>query len=78
MDIIIKEGLANRRALRYPKLLELSQALDCPPDQLALGAILAQPFKSRVLSGAVTANQLRSNFGALCSATITDGGKGAQ
>mmetsp|Transcript_2629 Transcript_2629/g.4759 ORF Transcript_2629/g.4759 Transcript_2629/m.4759 type:complete len:359 (-) Transcript_2629:45-1121(-) len=75
-DIIIKEGLANGRALRHPKLLELSQALDCPPDQLALGAILAQPFKSRMLSGAVTADQLRSNFGALCSTTTTNGEKG--
>lgn len=63
MDIIIKEGLANGRALRHPKLLELSKALDCRPDQLALGAVLSQPFRPRVLSGAVSAEQLRSNLG---------------
>ena len=65
VDIIIKEGLANGRALRHPKLLELAQTLACQPDQLALGAILSQPFRPRVLSGAVTAEQLSSNFGAL-------------
>ena len=62
MDIIVKEGLANGRALRHPKLLELSQKMACSPDQLALGAIVAQPWKPTVLSGAVTADQLRSNF----------------
>lgn len=65
MDIIIKEGLANGRTLRNSKLLEFAHTLDCQPDQLALGAILAQPFQPRVLSGAVTAEQLRSNLGAL-------------
>lgn len=64
MDVIVKEGLANGRALRHPKLVELSQTLECEPDQLALGAILAQPFVPRVLSGAVSAEQLRSNLGA--------------
>lgn len=67
MDIIIKEGLANGRSLRHPKLIELAQTLDCQPDQLALGAILVQPFQPRVLSGAVTADQLCSNLGALYS-----------
>ncbi|KAL7552975.1 hypothetical protein ACHAWF_018649 [Thalassiosira exigua] len=65
VDVIIKEGLANRRALRHPKLLELAKEVGCNPDQLALGAILAQPFRPRVLSGAVAAEQLRSNLGAL-------------
>ena len=65
MDVIIKEGLANGRALRHPKLLECAKKLECAPDALALGAILAQPFQPRVLSGAVTAEQLRSNLGAL-------------
>ena len=73
-DIIIKEGLANGRALLHPKLLELSQKLNCSPDQLALGAILAQPFEPRVLSGAVTIEQLRSNLGALCSIDGEDNG----
>ncbi|KAL9178695.1 hypothetical protein ACHAXT_003826 [Thalassiosira profunda] len=64
MDVIIKEGMANGRALRHPKLLECAKKLECAPDALALGAILAQPFQPRVLSGAVTAEQLRSNLGA--------------
>jgi hypothetical protein len=67
MDIIIKEGLANGRALNHPKLIELSQTLDCETDQLALAAILAQPFQPRVLSGSVTSAQLRSNLGSLYS-----------
>ena len=65
MDIIIKEGLANGRVLSHPSLVELSQQLSCNPDQLALGFVLAQPFKARVLSGAVTVEQLRSNLGSL-------------
>ena len=65
MDIIIKEGMANGRTLQHPKLLEMSKKLECQTDQLALGAVLAQPFQPRVLSGAVSEEQLRSNLGAL-------------
>jgi aryl-alcohol dehydrogenase-like predicted oxidoreductase len=65
MDVIIKEGLANGRALRHASILKYAQQLGCEPDQLALGCILAQPFEPRVLSGAVTAEQLESNFKAL-------------
>mmetsp|Transcript_7519 Transcript_7519/g.16319 ORF Transcript_7519/g.16319 Transcript_7519/m.16319 type:complete len:351 (+) Transcript_7519:107-1159(+) len=65
MDIIIKEGLANGRALLYPKLAEMARRVGCSTDALALGAILAQPFQPRVLSGAVTKEQLRSNLDAL-------------
>lgn len=65
MDIIIKEGLANGRALRHASIRKYAQQLSCEPDQLALGCILAQPFEPRVLSGAVTADQLESNFKAL-------------
>ena len=65
MDIIIKEGLANGRALKHGTILKYAQQLGCEPDQLALGCILAQPFQPRVLSGAVTADQLASNFKAL-------------
>lgn len=67
MDIIIKEGLANGRVLSNPSLLELSRTLSCQVDELALGAILAQPFQPRVLSGSVTAAQLRSNLGSFYS-----------
>ena len=62
MDIIIKEGLANGRALRHPSVKEYAKQLSCEPDQLALGFILAQPFEPRVLSGAVTPDQLESNL----------------
>lgn len=62
MDIIIKEGLANGRALRHPVILEYSEKLSCAPDQLALACILAQPFQPRVLSGAVTPEQFGSNL----------------
>ena len=62
LDIIIKEGLANGRALRNPAILEYSEKLNCQPDQLALACILAQPFCPRVLSGAVTPEQLSSNL----------------
>lgn len=64
-DIIIKEGLANGRILQHPVVQKWSHHLDCPPDALALAAILAQPFAPRVLSGAVTPEQLVSNFQAL-------------
>ena len=67
MDIIIKEGLANGRTLSNPTLLELSSKLNCQPDQLALAAILVQPFQPRVLSGSVTVDQLRSNLGSFYS-----------
>lgn len=62
LDIIIKEGLANGRALRSTVIVEYSQKLNCEPDQLALACILAQPFCPRVLSGAVTPEQLSSNL----------------
>mmetsp|Transcript_23130 Transcript_23130/g.54873 ORF Transcript_23130/g.54873 Transcript_23130/m.54873 type:complete len:183 (+) Transcript_23130:751-1299(+) len=65
MDIIIKEGLANGRALKHPTIQQYAKKLGCEPDQLALGCILAQPFRPRVLSGAVTPEQLESNLKAL-------------
>ena len=65
MDIIVKEGLANGRILRHPKAIEYADKLGCSTDQLALACILAQPFEPRVLSGAVTPDQLSSNLAAL-------------
>ena len=70
LDIIIKEGLANGRALRNPVMLNYAKKLACEPDQLALGCILAQPFQPRVLSGAVTPEQLESNWKAVEIARI--------
>jgi aryl-alcohol dehydrogenase-like predicted oxidoreductase len=72
MDIIIKEGLANGRVFRHPKVLEYSSKLDCEPDQLCLACILAQPFRPRVLSGAVTPDQLESNWKALALSETID------
>ena len=65
MDIIIKEGLANGRALQNRVIQEYSKKLSLAPDQLALACIFAQPFAPRVLSGAVTPDQLDSNLRAL-------------
>jgi len=62
MDIIIKEGLANGRTLRNDSIANYAKKLNCNADSLALGCILAQPFQPRVLSGAVTPEQLESNF----------------
>ena len=62
IDIIIKEGMANGRVLQNPVIQEYSKKLSCSPDQLALACILAQPFQPRVLSGAVTPEQLESNL----------------
>lgn len=65
MDIIIKEGMANGRVLRNEKVADYAQKLSCAADQLALAFILAQGFDARVLSGAVTSDQLASNWKAL-------------
>ena len=47
-----------------------SLPMDITTDQLALGAILAQPFRPRVLSGAVNGEQFQSNYQALYIAQI--------
>ncbi len=65
MDIIIKEGMANGRVFLNEKLKEISSTSGYPIDQLALACILAQPFHGRVLSGAVTDDQLISNLKAM-------------
>lgn len=65
LEVIVKEAMANGRVLKHPAVLEAAGALDLAPDQLALAAVLAQPFRPMVLSGAVTAEQLASNVAAL-------------
>ena len=65
MDIIVKEGMANGRVFLNEKLQAISDSSGYPIDQLALACILAQPFNGRVLSGAVTNDQLVSNFKAM-------------
>ena len=74
MWVIIKEGLANGRLTsrnadpafdRQRRILEAEASrLEVTLDGLALGAIVAQPWVDVVLSGAATADQLRSNLGA--------------
>lgn len=65
MDIIIKEGMANGRVFLSEKMRKISSSTGIPIDQLALACILSQPFKGRVLSGAVTNQQLISNMKAI-------------
>jgi aryl-alcohol dehydrogenase-like predicted oxidoreductase len=62
IDIVIKEGLANGRVLKNDTIIDHAKRLSCAPDALALGCILAQPFRPRVLSGAVTPEQLETNL----------------
>ena len=66
--IIVKEAMANGRVLSNAALLKHAAELDCSPDALALACVLAQPFEPAVLSGAVTADQVTANLGALAVA----------
>jgi aryl-alcohol dehydrogenase-like predicted oxidoreductase len=75
MRVIVKEALANGRlternvdpafASRLGLLLEEAERLDTSVDALALAAALARPWADVVLSGAATAEQLRSNLRAV-------------
>lgn len=75
MGVIIKEALANGRltdrnddpafAGRRFVLERAATRLGCTIDQLALAATLERPWVDCVLSGAATADQVRSNAGAL-------------
>lgn len=62
MDIVIKEAMANGRVFRNDNVQALAKELACEIDQLAMGYVLAQDFGARVLSGAVTPEQLQSNL----------------
>jgi aryl-alcohol dehydrogenase-like predicted oxidoreductase len=68
LGVIVKEGLANGRltsrntdAAQRRLLEETAARLHTTPDALALAAVLAQPWAGIVLSGAATAEHLRSN-----------------
>lgn len=66
VEVIVKEAMANGRILAHPALLRAAAELDAAPDALALAAVMAQEaFQPMVLSGAVTAEQLRSNAAAI-------------
>lgn len=77
LGIIIKEALANGRLTRdtltdqqiepaqFQNLKAVAQAHHCTLDQLALAAVLAQPWVDVVLSGAAQVAHLRSNIEAV-------------
>lgn len=70
--VIVKEVVANGRLVPggtdgssgAQRAAHLAEQLHVGVDQLAIAAALAQPWAWRVLSGAVTVEQLRSNAGA--------------
>jgi aryl-alcohol dehydrogenase-like predicted oxidoreductase len=67
LGVIVKEALANGRLTargNVAGLHELAERAGATPDALALAAALAQPWADVVLSGAATAETLRSNLAA--------------
>jgi aryl-alcohol dehydrogenase-like predicted oxidoreductase len=67
LEVYVKEALANGRLTARgadPRLVSAAREREVSEDQLALAAALAQPWAGVVLSGAATAEQLRSNLAA--------------
>lgn len=68
--VILKEVLANGRLTPHAEhvipraVAELARELSLPVDRIAVAAALAQPSAWRVLTGAVTPDQLASNLDA--------------
>ena len=74
MGVIVKEALANGRLTERnaapdfaarSRLAAVARRLSCTIDQLALAAVLAQPWVDVVLSGAARVDHLHANLGAL-------------
>jgi aryl-alcohol dehydrogenase-like predicted oxidoreductase len=68
LGVIVKEALANGRLahrMAAPLLTAAGEERGVTPDALALAAALARRWVDVVLSGATTADQLRSNLAAL-------------
>jgi aryl-alcohol dehydrogenase-like predicted oxidoreductase len=68
LTVYVKEGLANGRLAtpgRAPALDAAAAERGTTPDALALGAVLARPWASVVLSGAATIDTLESNLRAV-------------
>ncbi len=64
LDVIVKEAVANGRLTSRNRALARQLEAVIPgysADAIAIAAALAQPWASLVLSGAATADQLRSN-----------------
>ncbi len=73
LGVIVKEAMANGRLLDRTDpaarpVLDLAERLDTTADRVAIAAVLAQPWVDVVLSGAVTREQLLSNFQAVALA----------
>jgi aryl-alcohol dehydrogenase-like predicted oxidoreductase len=68
LTVVVKEGLANGRLApggdAPAGVREVAERLGVTVDAVALAAVLAQPWRPRVLSGAVTAEQLHANLAA--------------
>jgi aryl-alcohol dehydrogenase-like predicted oxidoreductase len=68
LRVVVKEALANGRLTsrqRCGVLEEAASRLEASAEAVALAAALAQPWADVVLSGAATADQVRSNLTAL-------------
>ena len=64
LDVIVKEAVANGRLTSRNRALARQLEAVIPgfsADAIAIAAAMAQPWASLVLSGAATADQLRSN-----------------
>jgi aryl-alcohol dehydrogenase-like predicted oxidoreductase len=80
-EIVVKECLANGRlasagANEAPQAREAAQKLGLPLEQLAFALALAQPWVSRVLTGAVTTAQIASNLQAAALSIPADAAAG--
>lgn len=63
--VIVKEAVANGRLTDREAPEAVRRGARASFDQMAMAAVLAQPWCDVVLSGATTVAQLRSNIGAL-------------
>jgi aryl-alcohol dehydrogenase-like predicted oxidoreductase len=63
--VIVKEAVANGRLTDREAPEAVRRGARASVDQMAMAAVLAQPWCDVVLSGAATVAQLRSNIGAL-------------
>ncbi len=68
LAVVVKEGMANGRLAPGGDGARLAADIAARhgvgEDAVALAAVLAQPFRPRVLSGAITAEQLHANLAA--------------
>lgn len=70
LEVIVKEAMANGRLLQEgtragDAVERVARSLNAPPDAVCLAAVIMQPFRPMVLSGACTGQQVVSNAKAL-------------